>query len=605
MAAIWTVIGESGKDLDATERSVEAIGAAESSVAFRSLAADKWTWTVPLEDATAAGAILPQLGQKVTLNRDGSRFFEGWVTGRRVVANGRAPSARITVSGPWWWLSQLALSSEEDDQAGNTDDRPQFVFDTGSPRTFLIALADRAIALGAPISVGSIASVFSVPRLTLRNMSFAEAFAEIMRWVADGILFFDYSAEGDPAVTMQRRDAASTVTLTPADTTTPLVNIGPRLDLEVEEVIVKSAKRETVDNKRAVVWEEDSAGAVASGLPRRQINVTTGPEVDTWLPQDFTDSVDVQTKAFTISSAINSEIFADLEDTLRATNAGDFNIGPGEIEVTPGTTLFVRGPDPTVTDRDGDPIPSSFDYYLVKGEPRSWWAQAGIEHKEARIVAVIYQSEEFDAADGAPDPPLWFEALGGQEFTYLNGTDSEKWWWTTVNFPAVLVKEDWSTTTTLIRPEDYAFVNPPDGLAANLLATQGWLPWEGIVQFVYSGSIPAGHHVGAALNIAGFRPETANMRALISGHSVELDTGLATLELGAPDRLAYRDLVNRFRVSGNDNIVYLVESVSGDPSENPAPDPELQIPQGPDNSLTYAADFLTYSGDYLTFTESP
>ena len=47
------------------------------------------------------------------------------------------------------------------------------------------------------------------------------------------------------------------------------------------------------------------------------------------------------------------------------------------------------------------------------------------------------------------------------------------------------------------------------------------------------------------------------MRGMISGYSVTPATGQITYTLGPPARYAFRDLVNRFRQSGADNIYWL------------------------------------------------
>jgi hypothetical protein len=184
--------------------------------------------------------------------------------------------------------------------------------------------------------------------------------------------------------------------------------------------------------------------------------------------------------------------------------------------------------------------------------------------------------------------PDWYEVLGGQLYDYFvtvggGGTAAVTVFATTASVSVPLVKTSWPVPTLLIRAEDYAFVNPPDDLADNLLATQNWTPYEGQVSYI-TEDIAAGHHVGKVLNIASFLPETANMKALITRHEVRLATGENFLTLGAPERFAYRDLVNRFRQNGADNIVWLVDSVSGDAGENPPPDPELEIPDYPEGT---------------------
>lgn len=141
-------------------------------------------------------------------------------------------------------------------------------------------------------------------------------------------------------------------------------------------------------------------------------------------------------------------------------------------------------------------------------------------------------------------------------------------------------------------------------IASNLLATQNHVPVEGSIDVVLDDPGP-GNACGCAVNVSGFLPDTANMRAMVSGHSVNLRTGATSYRFNPPDRLAYRDLVNRFRQSGADNIYYLVDSVSGDPGENPPPDPELEVPVGPPNALTYNGEYLMFDGDYITFTPAP
>ncbi|GAA5482050.1 hypothetical protein [Haloferula sargassicola] len=616
MAVTWSIVGEAGKTVDDSGHSLAELGASGAVVDFRSLAADTMSWQVPFVDATGATALLPDLGQKLTLNRDGERYFEGRVTGRRIIGDARSPRAQITVSGPWWWMSQVPLSSDTADQAGDASERPQFVFATGSPRTHLMALAARSTALGVPVSTGSIASVFPVPRLTLRDMPLSESAAEIMRWVADGVAYIDYTVEGAPAISMQRRPAAATVTITPGQETWPIIDVAPRIDLEVQEVVVQSATRETVANKRVTVWASETAGdASAAAVPSRQIALVTGPEIDTYLPQDFTDSVVVKSLPFAGNGGVLLKL---IEPIFDATGAGTPSIGQfyeqlGAIHVNiPGIGYVGQAPgNPNqnqyahsvrVVDTDGNALPAGYTHFLTLGEPRDWWAQAGIEYKEVVVSAVAFQRTI--NPDDPPSQPEWAELLGADSYATPYGGDYYRYDWKLVSGRAVAVKTSWAAETTLVRPEDYAFVHPPAGLAANLLATQNWLPYEGSISFVQE-EIPAGHYLGSALNIAGWRPETANMRAMITGHSVALATGEVTLTIGAPDRLAYRDLVNRFRASGADNLVWLVESVSGDPGENPPPDPELEIPVAGEFELTFDGTGIVFSGEPIAYTPLP
>ncbi|MBB5351341.1 hypothetical protein HNR46_001577 [Haloferula luteola] len=612
--ATWTIKGEAGKAVDETARSLADVQAEGVEPEYQSLASDRLAWRIWLDDPVSATILVPDLGQKISLWRDDVRQFDGWVTTREIDFDGENAYANIVVEGPWWWLSKTPLSSEVEDQTDSESERTQFVLATASPRTWLIALIARAVALGCPIREGSIASVFTCPRLSLRNIPISEAISEVMRWVADGIVYFDYTVEGYPALCMQRRPAAATLTITPGQTVVPLIRIRPRLDLELEQVEVLAATRTTVDNKRATTWTTATAGVVTSALPKRQLNLVSGPEIDTWLPQDFTDSVVVRSLPF---SGNGGELLRLIEPIFAATSAANPGVGPfyeqlGAIHINvPGIKYL--GPDPAnslrklyaysvrMTDTDGGVVPASFTHFLTKGDAQDWWAQAGIEYKEVVVSAIAY-SKRIDP-DATPERPEWAELLGADTFATIYGGNHYRYDWKLVSGRAIAVKTSWPADTTLIRPEDYAFVNPPEGLADNLLSTQNWLPWEGTVSAVQDADPPSGHPLGSAMNIAGFRPETANMRALISGYSYSIATGKKTYRLGSPLRHAYRDLVNRFRASGNDNIVWLVDSVSGDPGENPPPDPELEIPSAGEFELIFGGEAVVYSGSPISFTE--
>jgi len=563
MSILWTIKGQTGKTVDATTHTLPALQAQGAVVEINSLATDTMSWTVWLATPGQATTLVPDLGQKITLYRDGARYFTGTVTKRRIRFQGGSYSASIVVSGPWWDLAQIFLSSDIPDQGGTYKERSAFVFATGSPSAFLSSLIARAITLGAPIRAGSLAACFNVPRLSLRNISFAEAFSEVMRWVADGLLYFDYSGSDTafPALCMQRRGAATVLTLAPSDSVTvPNIDVSPRLDLQVETISVFYAARATVANERVTTWQTLTAGTATSGLPRRQPVMISGPELDTWLPADFTDNVVVS------SAPVASNTVAMLlqyDDRLRASGLTTGAVGTYHINACAGQGAWdLPGVAPSITDADGSAIPSGYGYFLTLGTSKEWWANDGIPCIQARVTATIYAGLVYYHTSGGVEPatPNWAKAIGAQVYYYLTiGLDgiltTNRIFATTCSVTVPLVQTAWSATT-LIRSEDYAFINPPSDLATNLLATQNWLPYEGTVGYI-APAIPAAHAVGGRLNVSGLGAELAAMGAMISGYTATLATGEIGLTLGAPGRFAYRDLVNRFRQSGTDNIVWI------------------------------------------------
>lgn len=566
MAVVWTIKGEAGKAVDETERTLPELQAEGAQAEFRALDSDRLTWTVWLGNVTEGAARIPDLGQKITLYRNGVRYFAGNVTGRKPRAAGGRVSVSITVEGPWWWLRNMMVSNELPDQRGEgfESERAAYVFPTGSVTDHLQGLWTRAIAMGAPISVGSIATCFDIPRLSLRNISYAECTSELMRWIPDGIVYFDYASDPEelPALCMQRRGAASTVTITPSLGIVPLIEVEPRLDLKLSQVKIASATRATVDNARITQWALQTAGVADAETPSIQLITSSGPEVDTYLPQDFTDAVVVRSKA--ISGNLEEIVFAK-EDRIRASGvtADDFFTGGYDdgIYATPANLA-------QITDRDGNPLPEDYDYWLVGGEPKGWWPKDGIEYIEARLAVTIWsvhtESLPLPESPYTPPEPAWFTVVGG---TLVGGYNVPsparmRWvWYATVSVPFIAVKTLWATDTTLIRQEDYAFVNPPAGLADNLLAAQNWLPYQGQVQTVIDpGTIPEEHLLGGKMNINEVTDDLETMGALISGQTVTLRTGQIGYTLGSPSRHRYRDIVSRFRQSGADNVVWLNET---------------------------------------------
>ncbi len=610
MAVTWTIKGEAGRSVGAAERELSSMQMQGISPSFASLASDGISWQTWLRNTSQIPGLVPDYGQKITLYRNGERYFCGHVTLRKPLYTADRFGYSLRVDGPWWWLAKTSISSVVPDQSSAASERAMYIFPTATVRTNLIGLIYRAIALGLPISEGSIASTFAIQRLALSEKKFSEAFAELMGWIPDGILYFDYSGPDDthPALCVQRRATATTITINPAGVCTPKIDLTPREDLLVEELSVYYARRETVDNKRLTVWGSETAGELTSGLPRRQLVTTSGPELSLWLPQDFTDSVVVRSSLLKdLTGRVKGELFQQYDERLRAANASGFLCAPFTDPDRVGGPYTLQAVGTRITDADGNEIDPAYAYYLTAGEAKEWWTKDGIEFVRARVTATIYNTLVHDFST-VPDPPLWYQLIGGNVVSYSVSTPSgmkvRHIWSTTMSVSVPLVKKHWAADTTLIRAEDWGWFNPPAGLAANLLSTQNYVPIEGSLEVVLDDPGP-GNACGCAVNMSGFLPETANMRAMVSGYSVNLRTGATSYRFTPPDRLSFRDLVNRFRQSGADNIYYLVDSVSGDPGENPPPDPELEVPVGPENAIIFNGEYLMFDGDYITFTPTP
>lgn len=240
---VWTIIGEVGAALDATPRTLATIGARNARLSLQSLAADVLSWSTPTGDPAGAALVLPDLGQDVSLVKDGTTtVFRGTVSKRRPIYRGGLLHYEIEVQGPWWWLERLQLSSSIADDTGDLAERLSFAFAAGGLAGMIEDLLDAAAAAGAPVAFGSCAIAYDLPEVTLQDMSYLAALAELLRFLPDSIARWDYSA--DPAeLVVTRRGSASTVSLALGTDPIEELDLAPELRLEPDETVVLYAER--------------------------------------------------------------------------------------------------------------------------------------------------------------------------------------------------------------------------------------------------------------------------------------------------------------------------------------------------------------------------
>lgn len=562
MSVAWTITGEAGKALDATSRTPDAMGVEDLIVRFVSGGIGTMSWRIALPLADGTGILAPEIRQKVTLWRDGTRYFQGHCIRRRPVYDGDAWSMVIQVADIWWWFDQVPLTSVQTDQAGNNGTRQAFVFGSGSLTTSFSAWLTRAAALGVPVALPAssvLATTYDIPRITVTAASVAAAGLDLQRWVPDAMFQVDHSP-AVPVINVLRRKAglaagsAATRTLTLGADGVESVDLQPKLELEVSRVVVDSAAR---DSQGRGLYQTLGSGAAVAG--RTQIITVSGPEsIDTTLPQDEFESVTVRSKLIKPSGVLTSELFEIYDPRIKASGATGLGIGPFTASTAGGGSYTLPSVPALVEKKDGGALPGGRTRFLTIGEPKSWWTRDGIGWETARAQATLYYRiySPVPVPNGySPNPPDWVEAIGMQHSNYLlavtGGFQRVDVYYTTssVLFPAV--DTAWNVDTTLYRQEDYSFVIPPAGLAANLLAAQNFIPYEGDV-VVSHEDLPAGNPVGTCINIANGPAELSAVRAMVQSAEMDVQNGIERLTCGASPRLAYEDLVRRFKRTGFD-----------------------------------------------------
>ena len=107
----------------------------------------------------------------------------------------------------------------------------------------------------------------------------------------------------------------------------------------------------------------------------------------------------------------------------------------------------------------------------------------------------------------------------------------------------------------LYRAAEYSFLAPPAGLAANLLAAQSFIVYEGQISTT-EDTAGAVRYRGKKINVIGSLTAHSTMGAMVSGETLNLFTGQTTISLGTPPRVDYRSLTERIRKTPQDNIVF-------------------------------------------------
>lgn len=478
--AVWTIAGETGKAWNATAQTLEYRAVEAGTLAFRSLEAD--TLTLQVVPSNFKTYTMPELGQIVRLYRNGTLFFTGHVTDTPVSVTAGAQSIAIVVSGPWWWMERINYTSTQTDGTGATGTRMTGVFGDAPSGTNLQTAMQTAInqcvTLGVPIAGtsggSSVASYFQIPRITLNQGTCAFVITELARLVPDTMVYFDYSTT-TPTIQVTRRGVATTRTI--ALTSTNSLNIKPMLEMQVTRVELPYVERDT---NGLTKYNTQTSGTATTG--KVQIITVSGPELDTFLPNDYFDSATLtgfplatQFEDFVLSS---SQFAGAVANGLRFTK---INIQQGQKQYSgyssgksPSTGSFsgtssvqYTQPEAAITDDQGQP--SSLGSNLILSDNLPEWAITAHDLKPIIISGQwIYEWKDtrFSLGSGYVSNdalPAWVDALSGtQKDIYYSG-----------DFHYILIGGDYTvqgyTTSSSTLPHMYGTLRSGTGGSSNTL----------------------------------------------------------------------------------------------------------------------------------------
>ncbi len=553
-----TIRGQAGKTMDFTARSWETLRIAGDQLRFSTLDDDFFAYTSIADDAAGTGALLPEIGQIVEVYDGIARKFKGVVT---AVTPGQN-SISVRADGPWWWMKKINLSGDfapPFDAAygagGTAATRHNYAFPQQALRTSLNAMIDRAIALGVPMARGSIDTMFTVTPITLPNMSCAAALAEMLRFCPDSVVWFNYGVE-PPTINISRRGAmiAGTYTIG-AHVFEGLENIRPRTDLKLSRAEVHYVDRHPTTG--APRWQSQVSGTAVAG--EIQITTVSGPELLTYLPKDKLESVSVKS-----TNSLTAAFVANRDGTLSGLKEQWGVIGAPSSQITlwydsgntryASTTVF---PGQVAKNKSGTVVSTVGKYFLTSSAQLPDWAIELLGATEVTLtgswIGTINTGSNWSDAwiawhDGTRQGFGWSSSTTTTATTY--------WFMRPWSINVWMIDTEYAVTTTLYKPPEYGYTAPPASLAANFLACQNWVPWEGSFTLV-EDSLGLDNLLLYTVNIAGTLPACATMEAMVRSVTYSVKRGRRTFELAAPTRTQLGTLVNRVRQSPEDQTYWL------------------------------------------------
>jgi hypothetical protein len=375
--AVWTIAGETGKAWNATAQTLAFRKASGGAVAFRSLGIDELTLRIEAEDLTSYTA--PELGQTIVLYRSGVRYFTGIVTDIQTSGN---QSLTIRVSGPWWWLERINYTSTQTDGTGGTGTRITGVFGTAPSgtnlKTAIETAINTAVTLGAPIANiaggSTVATYFDIPRVTLNQSTCAEVLTELIRLVPDTMAYFDYST-ATPTFHVTRRGVATTRALTLGSDPVESYDINPIFEMKVDQVVLPYVERDALGRTK---FSTQSSGTPATG--RVQVITMSGPELDTFLPNDLFDTAFIRSASTFEEFVLLSDRQFDKARELGVGNALAIGTASFSFKLwssvsaigssTSGTTTTIEAP--SITDKNGDPVSFAGKVFTIADNVPDW-----------------------------------------------------------------------------------------------------------------------------------------------------------------------------------------------------------------------------------------
>jgi hypothetical protein len=527
----WTIQGESGKALGAASVDLELTQFSGVQITHTNQGTDTCSFFVRCDDPTVDPTYLPEYNQAISLWKSGVRQFVGYVGKPKFILQGGIFGWQVEAQNGWQELDRVPLSTSDAEYA-----RAQ------GPMTATVQdIINKAIAGGARIALGSVATMFDIPPISFRGTSCGAALTELLKICADAVAYLDYSVVGNPALTIVRRGSMTAKTITfGTDEIVEPFSCTPIPGVTPTKLTVAYATR----NANGVVTE--TVQTAGSGTDAQAV-ILTEPNLAAFQTLATAEQVAMQTTttanaAFAIARSPDLSKIVGLPAALAT---GSYTRPEGGTYTTKGS-ITVPGDSPAFS---GFTAPNT--NALLAGEMKDYMtSKLGITQGVGTFSGHLWWRYSLEDGSGGIAAPSWAAPLISAGADILSGwwtagtsganTQSNPNTWTAhylrlyVEFEAVAISTAFATLTNLRDPGNYGTLAPPASLAADLLAAQNFVPYEGA--FNLSPWHTPDHLLSKKVSFGGLTARLSSIGALLQSETLDVETGSKSLVLGLAAR---------------------------------------------------------------------